>query len=106
MRLMHDERSEMSTEPTHTSTESTAEIADTLASFLAGAGILTTVLFPFALPLLGLVLVPLVALGLVLAVVAGILSAPVLLIRRLARVRVRRPARLELAGVDGRLRAS
>ena len=62
-------------------TPSFADVAGELMGFAAGGGILTTVLFPFALPLLLLVGVPLT----VLPVVAAVLVAPVVLVVRLAR---------------------
>jgi hypothetical protein len=63
------------------STPSFADVAGELMGLAAGGGILTTVLFPFALPLLLLVVVPLA----VLPVVAAVLVTPVVLIVRLAR---------------------
>lgn len=73
------------------STPSFADVAGELMGLAAGGGILTTALFPFALPLLLLVVVPLA----VLPVVAAVLVTPVVLVVRLARrvgpsLRVRR----------------
>ena len=65
----------------HQSTPSFGDVMGELMGFAAGGGILTTVLFPFALPLLLLVVVPLA----VIPVVAAVLVAPVVLIVRLAR---------------------
>jgi hypothetical protein len=65
----------------HQSTPSIGDVMGELMGLAAGGGILTTVLFPFALPLLLLVVVPLA----VLPVAAAVLVAPVVLVVRLAR---------------------
>jgi len=64
----------------HQSTPSIGDVMGELMGLAAGGGILTTVLFPFALPLLLLVVVPLAVLP-----VAAVLVAPVVLVVRLAR---------------------
>lgn len=61
------------------------DVADAAGAILAGLGILTIQFFPFALPLLVLVIGPLLLLALPLVV----LAAPLLLLRALAR-RLRR----------------
>jgi hypothetical protein len=76
------------TEPT------TGDIVTELASLFAGLGMMTMVLFPFAVPALAfaaIVVVPLLALALVVGVVSAVLAAPVLAVRAL--VRHERPAR-------------
>jgi hypothetical protein len=65
----------------HHSAPSSADVAGELLGLAAGGGILTTVLAPFALPGLLLVVVPLAVLG----VAAAVLVAPVVLIVWLAR---------------------
>jgi hypothetical protein len=65
---------------------SPADVAGEVGSLAAGLGILTTVLFPLALPLLLLVAAPLV----VLAAVAAVLAVPVALALWLARTVGRR----------------
>jgi membrane protein implicated in regulation of membrane protease activity len=62
------------------------DVADAAGAILAGLGILTIQFFPFALPLLVLVIGPLLLLALPLVV----LAAPLLLLRALVR-RLRRP---------------
>ena len=76
----------MSTNNTRTSEISAGEFLDAAATFVAGGGLLTMVLFPLALPMIILVVVPLIALGLV-AVAAGVIivavaGTPLLLVRR------------------------
>ena len=61
------------------------DVADAVGAMLAGLGILTIQFFPFALPLLVLVIGPLLLLALPLVV----LAAPLLLLRALVR-RLRR----------------
>jgi hypothetical protein len=52
---------------------SAGDVAGEVAGLAAGLGILTTVLFPFALPLLFLVILPVAVLG----IVGALLAAPV-----------------------------
>jgi membrane protein implicated in regulation of membrane protease activity len=66
------------------------DVADAAGAILAGLGILTIQFFPFALPLLVLVIGPLLLLALALALPLVVLAAPLLLLRALVR-RLRRP---------------
>jgi hypothetical protein len=59
-----------------------------IASFLAALGMLTMVLFPFALPAIALAavaVVPLLVLGLLVAAMAAVMTPPILLVRRIRR---------------------
>lgn len=85
----------MSTRNTGASGVSAEEVFDSVAAMLVGGGLITMVLFPFALPIILLVVIPLVPIALVAALAAAIAAAPVLLLR-LARSllgRARRPSR-------------
>ena len=69
-------------------TPSTADIAGELSSWMAAGGILTMMLFPFALPVILLLVVsalPLVVLPLAVAMVAAVVAVPLLLARVLVR---------------------
>jgi hypothetical protein len=71
----------MYTEPT---THTYPELAGELSTWLVGGGILTTALFPLALPIIVLTAaaaIPLVVVGLV----VGVAAAPIVLLRRLGR---------------------
>jgi hypothetical protein len=79
-------------------TPSTTELVGELSNWNVGAGILTTALFPLALPIFILtvialipVLVPVLAVGLLI----GIVALPILLVRGLAKwvIRTLRPQR-------------
>jgi hypothetical protein len=66
--------------------ESHSPVFEETTTLLAGGGLITMVLFPFAVPLL--LLTALAALPLVLgALVGGLVAAPFLLVRRLLRGR-------------------
>ena len=82
----------MSTTNTRRSEASAEEILDTAAAFLVGGGLITMVLFPFALPIILLVTLPLIPIVLVMALAGAIVAAPVLLFR-LARSLLARPGR-------------
>ena len=79
----------MSTRTTRRSEVSAEEILDSAAAFLVGGGLITMVLFPFALPIILLVTIPLVPIVLLAAVAGAIVATPVLLFR-LARSLLRR----------------
>jgi hypothetical protein len=80
---------------------SPAEIATEVGALSVGLGALTLQLFPFALPLLVLVLAPLALLGAAGLLLAGIVVAPFWLARGVLR-RLRRGRRA--AGSPGRAR--
>ena len=84
-------------------TPSTADIAGELSSWMAAGGILTMMLFPFALPLILLLVAS--ALPLVLVAAAGaLLAAPVLLVRALWRRAIARRGRDDEPGALNRSR--
>jgi hypothetical protein len=64
---------------------SSAEVADQLGSLSAGLGIITIQLFPFALPLLVLVIAPLALLAVPALLLAGLLALPLWLARLVRR---------------------
>jgi hypothetical protein len=71
--------------------QSAAEVANEASVWLVGGGIVTTALFPLALP--GIVLAALIAVPLIpIALVGGLVAAPVMLARRLRRGSPRSPA--------------
>jgi hypothetical protein len=71
-------------------TPSTTEAVTEVNGLLAGLGILTVTLFPFALPGLLLVVVPLAALALAGALLAIPVVVPLWLVRSLRRGQLRR----------------
>ena len=84
----------MTTRNTRRANVSADEIFDEIGAFLVGGGLITMVLFPFALPIILLVTIPLIPIVLVAVVAGAIVGAPVLLFR-LARSllgRARRPS--------------
>jgi hypothetical protein len=74
----------------HSETPSLAELAGVAGGFVAGLTTLTIQLFPFALPLLILVIAPLAVLGLAAALLVLPILLPLWLGRRLLRA-LRRP---------------
>jgi hypothetical protein len=69
-------------------TRSTADVADELSRWLVGGGIVTTVLFPLAIPILALTAVfvaPLVLIGIAAALPVGIVAGLVLALRAIVR---------------------
>ena len=95
----------MTTRTTRTSSASADEIFNEIGAFLVGGGLITMVLFPFALPILVLVVVPLIAVGLVVAVAGAIAVAPLLLFRLVRSLlgRARRASRPMLVPDPGPL---
>jgi membrane protein implicated in regulation of membrane protease activity len=82
-----------------TETPSTAEVAMETNALMTGLGILSFQLFPFALPLLVLVIVPLVPLAVVGLVLAVPVLVPLWIVRTFRRDRSRR--REAAAGTAG-----
>jgi hypothetical protein len=78
---------------------STGDVASELSAWLVGGGIVTMALFPFALPLIGLVaigVIPLLLIPLAGGLVVALVAVPILLVRGLGRAfraRPRRPSR-------------
>jgi hypothetical protein len=71
------------------------EVADELATMAIGGAILTFALFPFAVPMIALMiiaLVPLLVLGLAAGLVVPVFAAPVVMVRRLRRPKPVAPA--------------
>jgi membrane protein implicated in regulation of membrane protease activity len=79
-------------------TPSTTEVATEVNGLLAGLGILTVTLFPFALSALLLVVAPLAVLALAGALLAIPVVVPLWLVRSLRRGRARRRADGSVAG--------
>ena len=79
-------------------TPSTTELATEVNGLLAGLGILTVALFPFAVPCLVLVVAPVAVLALAGALLAAPLVLPLWLFRRFRRGRARRRAHGSPAG--------
>jgi membrane protein implicated in regulation of membrane protease activity len=74
-----------------TPTPSPAEVADTAGGLAAGLGVITITFFPFALPLLVLVIAPLAVLALAGLLLALPILLPLWLARRVLAARRRRP---------------
>jgi hypothetical protein len=90
---------------------SPADVAQEGSTLLAGAGILTIQIFPFALPLLVLVIGPFLPLALIVPPLVGFVILPLWLVRTVVRrlSRRRRAAgrpRLQAAGPDNRAESS
>jgi membrane protein implicated in regulation of membrane protease activity len=86
--LVAKKRKENRSMPREPTTPSYRELADELSTWLAGGGILTTALFPLALPLIALTVaaaLPLVVVALAVGLVVAVVAAPILLLRRLVR---------------------
>ena len=69
-------------------TSSLLDLGASLSAAMVNGGILTMALFPFAIPMIVLIVVPVIALGFVVAVigaVGAILVAPLLLLGRRLR---------------------
>jgi hypothetical protein len=74
--------------PKEPTTPSYLEVADEVAAWLVGAGIVTMALFPLAIPIIALTAVaaiPLVLVALAVGLAAAVVAAPILLLRRLRR---------------------
>jgi uncharacterized membrane protein len=82
------------------------ECVEEVAALLAGVGILTFTLAPFAIPIIVLTAVaaiPLVAAGLAASLVAGVVATPILVVRSRRRNRV---AVSQLAARTGQARST
>lgn len=73
----------MSTRSTPTSRVSADQVFDAVSAVLVGGGLLTMVLFPFALPVILLIVLPLVPIAIVTALAGAIVALPWLLFRLL-----------------------
>jgi hypothetical protein len=90
---------------------SPADVAQEGSTLMAGFGILTIQIFPFALPLLILAIGPFLPLALIVPPLVGIVVLPFWLVRTVVRRLTRRrrapgPPRLQAAGPDSRAESS